>query len=132
MTKLCSRPGCLKICRIIKKYMRRNVGPTEEHRRIWTKFERILHWRARFAELTLFVQGMAWLVFGLYPHTETFGYIEEGGQCNEELVLSALPYLKWTLISLDLSRGLLVAISLFDSRICRYFLLHQLVFLMVK
>ena len=56
-------------------------------------------------------------------------YIANGGVCDEELTRKIAPYIKWTLITMNLGRFFLVILSNWYPRITRTYLYYQLIIL---
>lgn len=71
------------------------------------------------------IQNLVWLAAGVQRHQASQRYLDDGGACNRELVLTLFPYLKMAAIALILLRLPLMVLSYWKVEICQYYLYYQ-------
>ena len=117
-------PKLLEWLRYGRKLCKRKM-PTETHKKLWSRYERVLDGRSRISILMLFMQDAAWYVVGTWRIALSEEYIsQEGSAANQEFAKSALPYIKYAMLALMAGRLVLLAASFWKPQLCKLFWLY--------
>lgn len=111
--------------------MERNL-PSDEHKKAWSEFERILMYRANVAFLSKVLFFLIWSGFGNANFQQSEEYIDEDGSHNQNLISDTFVYLKWAMIVMTFGRLILIFISLKNLNVCKLYIYYQVVYLLLE
>lgn len=103
---------CFGLTKTIKLAMRRDLR-SEEHKRAWAKFDRLLNYRANFAFFTKLIYMVGWTALGKANYQESQTFREnEVSKYNREISEDVFELVKWILIVMGITRLLLMLVSI--------------------